>query len=225
VWLAIGLLFVVVFTVLRLVIHDRFVVSNVSVAGAALTMVASDHTYFDEYLDEIIYFFEQECKDIVIFEDLDRYDDPQIFQALRELNTLLNTTPKRQHKIANGGPALQFIYAVRDSLFEKIGEVAARDADDDAARAKTVRANRTSGGTGDRCHQVGVRRVARGTVITKVVETADEERTSMLLRGWSQVVPSVGSSTVVMPCTRDQKSPADAAHQRSTDGQSVRFSR
>jgi hypothetical protein len=142
VWVGIAGLLVAVFAVLRMVTYNRFVVSNVSAAGATLTLSAPNHTYFDEYLDEIIYFFDQEPKDIVIFEDLDRYNDPQIFQALRELNTLLNNTPKQLKKIEKHKKPLRFIYAMRDSLFEKIGEDTAEEGDD-AARAETVRANRT----------------------------------------------------------------------------------
>ncbi|SMC65608.1 YobI family P-loop NTPase [Kibdelosporangium aridum] len=142
VWVGIAGLLVVVFAVLRMATYNRFVVSNVSAAGATLTLSAQNHTYFDEYLDEIVYFFDQEPKDIVIFEDLDRYDDPQIFQALRELNTLLNNTPKRLKKIEKNKKPLRFIYAMRDSLFEKIGEVPTEESDD-TARAETHRANRT----------------------------------------------------------------------------------
>ncbi|SFO06761.1 hypothetical protein [Amycolatopsis rubida] len=142
VWLGIFGLLVVVFAALRLVTYDRFVLSNVSAAGATLALSAQNHTYFDEYLDEIVYFFDQEPKDIVLFEDLDRYNDPQIFQALRELNTLLNSTPKRLRKIEKREKPLRFVYAVRDSLFEKLGEDTAAEGDD-AARAETVRANRT----------------------------------------------------------------------------------
>ena len=142
VWALVAVLLVVVFAVLRMVTYNQFVVSDVSAAGATLTLTAPNHTYFDDYLDEIVYFFDQEPKDIVIFEDLDRYNDPQIFQALRELNTLLNNTPKRLERIKKHKKPLQFIYAMRDSLFEKIGEDTANDGDD-AARAETVRANRT----------------------------------------------------------------------------------
>jgi len=153
-WVAFGLLLAVPLTVLRLVTYDRFVVSDVSAAGAAVKLSARTHTYFDEYLEEIVNYFDEEPVDIVVLEDLDRFNDPQIFEALRELNTLLNATPKRE---ASGKP-LRFVYAVRDSLFEKLGtdtgEAAGNGtgaggaplgntADNDAARAETERANRT----------------------------------------------------------------------------------
>ncbi|WP_027501582.1 YobI family P-loop NTPase [Rhodococcus sp. UNC363MFTsu5.1] len=141
VWALVGALLAVVLSVLRIVAYNRFTVSNVSAAGAALTLSMPNHTYFDEHLDEIVHFFDQEPTDIVIFEDLDRYNNAQIFEALRELNTLLNNTPKRLKKIDKHDKPLRFIYAMRDSLFEKIGKDTAEE--DDEARAETVRANRT----------------------------------------------------------------------------------
>jgi hypothetical protein len=142
VWATVAALLIVTGTVLRKVTY-RFVVSDVSAAGASLKLSEAGNTYFDEHLDEILYFFDEESKDVVIFEDLDRYNDPQIFQALRELNTLLNNTPKRRDKIIKDQTPLRFVYAMRDSLFEKIGEDTAEVADDDAARAENIRANRT----------------------------------------------------------------------------------
>jgi len=142
VWVMVAALLILAVAVLRMVTYNRFVVSEVSAAGATLSLSAPSNTYFDEYLDEIVYFFDQEPKDFVIFEDLDRYNDPTIFQALRELNTLLNKTPKRFRKIEKHRKPLRFIYAMRDSMFEKIGEDTAEEGDD-AARAETVRANRT----------------------------------------------------------------------------------
>lgn len=143
VWTAVAALLSVALAVLRTITHNRYAISEMSAAGATLSLSTPTNTYFDEYLDEIIYFFDQEPKDFVIFEDLDRYNDPQIFQALRELNTLLNNTPKRLSKIDTQDKPLRFIYAMRDSLFEKIGEEAAEQAGGDAARAENIRANRT----------------------------------------------------------------------------------
>jgi hypothetical protein len=42
--------------------------------------------------------FGRESKDIVVFEDLDRFEEPHIFEALRELNILLNEIPERRAK-------------------------------------------------------------------------------------------------------------------------------
>lgn len=95
---------------------DGRVVSDVSAAGAAVKISERSDTYFDEYLEEIAYFFDSVKPHVVIFEDLDRFEDPYIFDSLRELNTLLNASPTRQP-----GQPIRFIYAIRDSLFTQLG--------------------------------------------------------------------------------------------------------
>lgn len=94
---AVGLLTALV-TVVRLLTHGRYDVKDVSAGGAALTLSEKPQTFFDKYIDEIVHYFAQEPKDVVIFEDLDRFEDPNIFEALRELNVLLNNTPERRRK-------------------------------------------------------------------------------------------------------------------------------
>lgn len=136
-WLGLASGAIVIVATLLLIVHGRFVVSDVSAAGAAVKLSPRSSTYFDEYLEEIVYFFDKVFPEVVIFEDLDRFDDPHIFEALRELNTLLNQTPKR----LKGNP-LRFIYAIKDSLFEKLGSDTEKS-QDDAAAIEVVRANRT----------------------------------------------------------------------------------
>ncbi|WP_228496541.1 hypothetical protein [Pseudoclavibacter sp. VKM Ac-2888] len=65
-------------------------------------------------MDEIVYFFDVSGRDIVIFEDIDRFSDSHIFEALRALNTLLNASPQVDEPI-------RFIYAIKDSIFDHIG--------------------------------------------------------------------------------------------------------
>ena len=69
-------------------------------------------TIFNKNLDEIMYFFEATDYCYVFFEDLDRFNDIEIFEKIRELNTLLNNYDNiRKRKI------IRFIYAVRDDIF------------------------------------------------------------------------------------------------------------
>jgi hypothetical protein len=136
-WLVFAAVAVAIVARLRMVMYGR-VISDVSAAGATVSLSERTLTYFDKYLDEIVNYFDAQSPDFVVFEDLDRFGDPHIFEALRELNTLLNSTPTRVEK----GKPLRFIYAVRDSLFEKLGSDTKAEGDD-AATAETVRANRT----------------------------------------------------------------------------------
>lgn len=63
---------------------------------------------FEKYTDEIIYLFENSDKNILIIEDLDRFNNLSIFEKLRELNTKLNYKSNKTWK---------FIYLIKDELF------------------------------------------------------------------------------------------------------------
>lgn len=92
-----------------------FRLRELSVGPARLQLSEEGSTYFDEYLDELVYFFQRTGTSIVIFEDLDRFNDPGIFQSLRDLNNVLNGTASIRQSVV-------FVYAVRDSLFERTYE-------------------------------------------------------------------------------------------------------
>ena len=131
---------------IRWVIGDR-IVSEVSTAGTKIALGEGPTTYFDSFLDEIVTFFDAVEPEFVIFEDLDRFDDPQIFDSLRELNTLINTSAHWRDK----NRPLRFIYAIKDSLFEQLGAESKTGASVDesakcrvdVATAAVRRANRT----------------------------------------------------------------------------------
>lgn len=65
---------------------------------------------FNEHLEEILYFFERTKYNVVIIEDLDRFDSTDIFTKLREINILLNNSLLINREI-------NFVYAVGDDLF------------------------------------------------------------------------------------------------------------
>ena len=66
---------------------------------------------FNIYLDEIIYFFASQKSDVVIFEDLDRFQNTEVFIKLKELNKLINDSKDVKQKV-------RFIYALRDDVFK-----------------------------------------------------------------------------------------------------------
>jgi hypothetical protein len=69
---------------------------------------------FNKHLDEIIYFFEVTRYDVVIIEDLDRFETHSIFLKLRELNHLLNNSNAIRRDIGK----IVFIYAIKDDMFK-----------------------------------------------------------------------------------------------------------
>lgn len=133
--------------------RGRVSVEQLQAGPASISLSQAPASYFDEYLDEIVYLFEIAGYDLVIFEDIDRFDDTGIFEALRSLNTLLNSAPQLEQR------PVRFVYAMRDSLFQKLEDdlreaTGGTDADapeadqasarrPDVARQDVERANRT----------------------------------------------------------------------------------
>ena len=116
---------------LRVLLHNRVIIEKLSAGPATIALSPQATTFFDEYLDEIVYVFQVSGRRLVVFEDLDRFDDQGIFQALGALNTLLNRSAQLKKK------PIVFIYAVRDSIFTDGGGA------DDAATRMVERADRT----------------------------------------------------------------------------------
>ncbi|WP_198013340.1 MULTISPECIES: P-loop NTPase fold protein [unclassified Psychrobacter] len=67
-----------------------------------------DKSILNDHLDEILYFFEATGKNVVIIEDLDRFNNNEIFVRLRELNSMINKYCEDR---------VVFIYAIKDDMF------------------------------------------------------------------------------------------------------------
>lgn len=70
----------------------------------------NDISVMNQYLDEIVYLFQNQKFDVLILEDIDRFDNIQIFTKLRELNLILNHS-------GDIGRRIVFIYALKDDIF------------------------------------------------------------------------------------------------------------
>lgn len=95
--------------------ENKVKLSKVSfkIAEANVKEENNDETILDRDIKEIVYLLDSSETTIVVFEDLDRYDNIEIFTKLRELNFLLNSYIK-----TNGDRRpVRFIYMLKDSLF------------------------------------------------------------------------------------------------------------
>ncbi|WP_105152432.1 DNA-binding protein [Streptococcus suis] len=93
----------------------RRLIKNLSFRGANISgdievFQSEEDSYFDKYLDDVLYLFDNCQSDIVIFEDIDRFETNLIFEKLREINTLVNNKRK-------DGKKLLFIYLIKDDMF------------------------------------------------------------------------------------------------------------
>ena len=73
--------------------------------------IKEDNSIFNKHLDEILYFFQVTNYNVVVIEDLDRFETEKIYLKLRELNQLVN-----ESKIV--GRHIVFLYAIKDDVFE-----------------------------------------------------------------------------------------------------------
>lgn len=97
---------------------DKPAMKGLQLGPTKLELEKNDSSYFDKYLNEIIYYFEVSGTNLVIFEDLDRFDNPYIFDALHELNELINISLGQEHFTERKNPPVKFLYTTRDSIFE-----------------------------------------------------------------------------------------------------------
>lgn len=82
-----------------------------AIQGNEVELSNSESSIINQNLEEILYIFRNIENDVVIFEDIDRFEKPDLFLKLRELNLLLNGNKNIDRHIT-------FIYALRDDTFK-----------------------------------------------------------------------------------------------------------
>ncbi len=89
--------------------YNRNMFKKITVQGNEIEIFAeANESYFDKYLNEVLYLFENAGVEVIIFEDIDRFNSNHIFEKLREINLLIN---KKSDKI------IRFFYLLRDDIF------------------------------------------------------------------------------------------------------------
>ena len=94
---------------------NKFRISKITFKGAEANVNddKNDESVFDRDIKELVYLLSSSGTKIVVFEDLDRYNNTSIYTKLRELNFLLN----HYVEINGDGKSVRFIYLLKDSLF------------------------------------------------------------------------------------------------------------
>lgn len=94
---------------------NRNMLRKISLQGNEIDIFEeSKESYFDRYLNEVLYLFENVDANAIIFEDMDRFNSNHIFERLHEVNRLVNI----QRGLAGyKKPTLRFIYLLRDDIF------------------------------------------------------------------------------------------------------------
>lgn len=114
--LIISIIIIVGFMV-RIIVERKLLplVNKISILDTSLELFPNnDDSLFDKYKDEIIYIIENSNADVIVFEDIDRFDDIEIFERLREINWLLNVRINASDIRRNN---IRFFYLIKDEIF------------------------------------------------------------------------------------------------------------
>ncbi|WP_206536238.1 hypothetical protein [Halobacillus sp. BAB-2008] len=104
-----GLLLYALFELVKMLQHNKFTLKRLRVQGNEIEIVPGvSESYFDKYLNEVLYLFENADAEVIVFEDMDRFNNNHIFEKLREINDLIN---KKSDNI------IRFFYLLRDDTF------------------------------------------------------------------------------------------------------------
>lgn len=93
-------------------------INKVNLKGEIEIGEKSNKSILNEHYDEILYYFEKNPFNVVVIEDLDRFENTNIFTKLRELNILLNNADTLKNKEEYKKFGIKFLYAVGDDLFD-----------------------------------------------------------------------------------------------------------
>ena len=116
--ISISVLFIGIFVILfQLILFIKKIsIKNLTLDKATLEFEEKKNvSIMNRYLDEILYLFQEKKYNIVIFEDIDRFENTHIFTKLRELNLILNQSEEIGRRIV-------FLYALKDDIFANAEE-------------------------------------------------------------------------------------------------------
>lgn len=103
------ILMYLLYVMIQMIRYNRILFKKLKIQGNEIEIFEeANESYFDKYLNEVLYLFENADAEIIVFEDMDRFESNQIFQKLREINWLINRKSKQ---------IIRFIYLLRDDTF------------------------------------------------------------------------------------------------------------
>lgn len=104
-------------TIKKIIYKGNWSKLTINTMGINVNMENRDFStvsYFDNFLSDVIYLFDESDADFVIFEDLDRFNDHSIFEKLREINLMVN-----QRRKSSKQKKIMFFYVISDKVFSE----------------------------------------------------------------------------------------------------------
>lgn len=107
-----GTIIIFIMTILFRWINTKWKSVEINVADKAVIKAdeKGEALSLNKNMDEILYFFEETNYTLVVIEDLDRFDTPEVYTSLRGINKIINDYDAIQRRIV-------FVYALKDDIF------------------------------------------------------------------------------------------------------------
>ena len=107
-----GLFIVGIMTCLFRWVNTKWKSVEINIADKATLKTDEEGDAFslNKNMDEILYFFEETDYSFVVIEDIDRFDTPEVYIKLREINKIINDYDAISRRIV-------FVYALKDDIF------------------------------------------------------------------------------------------------------------
>ncbi len=107
-----GLFIIGIMTCLFRWVNTKWKSIEINVADKATIKTDEEGDAFslNKNMDEILYFFEETDYSFVVIEDIDRFDTPEVYIKLREINKIINDYDAISRRII-------FVYALKDDIF------------------------------------------------------------------------------------------------------------
>lgn len=110
IWVAIALSFTAIFNLFFQFISNGNI-KSVSAKDLSIDLTDKDPD-FTQLIDLLIFYFKKTKRRVIFFEDLDRANNPRIFEELRQLNFTINNSRRREIF-----GTVKFIYAIKSDIF------------------------------------------------------------------------------------------------------------
>ncbi|MBE9390244.1 hypothetical protein [Vagococcus salmoninarum] len=86
---------------------NKSIIRKIKVKDNEMELISeANDSYFDKYLNDVLYLFDNVAADVIVFEDIDRFNSIGIFEKLNEINTLVNNNK-----------SMSFLYLIKDDIF------------------------------------------------------------------------------------------------------------
>ena len=96
------------------------IIKRISTKDCSIEIIdKKDNSYFNKYLDDLLFLLTVTKYNVFVFEDMDRFGNIEIFEVLREINDLVNSKLSASKSNKN----VKFVYVMRDGLFSSTDRV------------------------------------------------------------------------------------------------------